>query len=129
MKTKLLMTISALALAAAGIILSFLPDEIIHYLNSSAGTSLDALTLQILGALYFAFAMQNWTARASLIGGIYGRAITIGNLTHFAIGALALVKGYFSSHTTIILTATLLYSFFAISFAIVFYTHPKKSSA
>lgn len=52
----------------AGILLSFLPHELLSYLNSTSGSMSEALLLQILGALYFALAMINWTARANLIG-------------------------------------------------------------
>jgi len=124
MNTKLLMTLSAIVMGVSGIILSFLPHEVLGYLNSTTVTNLDALTLQVLGALYFGFAMINWTAKANLIGGIYGRPVAIGNLTHFTIGALALTKGYFSSLETIVLTLSIVYSVFAIIFALVFFRHP-----
>jgi hypothetical protein len=126
MNTRILMTISAFIMGVAGIILSFLPHEILTYLNSSAGGILDGLILQLLGALYFAFAMVNWTARSNLIGGIYARPVAVGNLTHFAIGALALIKGYSSSQEALILTLALIYSLFAVLFAIVIFTHPVK---
>jgi Na+-driven multidrug efflux pump len=126
MNTKLLMTISALTMGVAGIVLSFLPHELLNYLTSTTGTVLDSLILQILGALYFAFAMVNWTAKANLIGGIYSRPIAIGNLIHFTIGALALIKEYFSNHEMVILTLTVIYTAFAILFAMVFFKHPVK---
>lgn len=126
MNTKLLMTLSAISMGVTGIILSFLPQEILSYLNQTTGTVLDALILQILGATYFGFAMINWTAKANLIGGIYGRPVAIGNLTHFTIGALALAKGYFSSLQLTILPFSIVYGVFAILFAIVFYRHPIK---
>ncbi|MFM7853329.1 MAG: hypothetical protein ACKO96_15770, partial [Flammeovirgaceae bacterium] len=113
-------------MGATGIILSFLPHELLAYLSSTRGAILDALILQVLGALYFAFAMVNWTAKANLIGGIYSRPIAIGNFTHFTIGALALIKGYFSNHEMAILTLSIIYTVFAILFAIVFFRHPVK---
>jgi Na+-driven multidrug efflux pump len=126
MNTKLLMTTSALTMGVAGIVLSFLPHELLNYLTSTNGTVLDSLILQILGASYFAFAMVNWTAKANLIGGIYSRPIAIGNLIHFAVGALALIKGYFSNQEVVILTLAVIYTAFAILFAIVFFKHPVK---
>jgi hypothetical protein len=126
MNTKLLMTLSALAMGVAGVILSFLPHEISGYLHLTDGTIADALILQILGALYFGFAMLNWTARANLIGGIYSRPVAIGNLAHFTIGALALLKGYTSSLELIVLIMALVYTVFAIAFGMVFFTHPVK---
>jgi hypothetical protein len=35
---------------------------------------------------------MNWTARESVLGGIYGRAVVVGNQTHVMIGALLLVS-------------------------------------
>ena len=88
------MTASALVMAALGLAATFLPQEIAAYLGAS--TTLPLL-IQILGALYVAFAMLNWTAKDSLIGGIYNRPIAIGNLVHFLIAALALGKGAFAN--------------------------------
>lgn len=122
------MTLSAYILGLTGITLSFLPHEIIRYATSAPGTALAALMMQLVGALYFGFAMMNYTARANLIGGIYGRPIAIGNLTHFIIGALALVKLYFATQLGVILGPAIVYAVFAIWFSVVFYTHPVKNS-
>lgn len=126
MNTKLLMTASAIVMGVTGITLSFLPQELLGYFNKTTPAQTDVLTVQILGALYFAFAMLNWTAKANLIGGIYARPIAIGNLTHFTIGSLALLKGYVSSHNNHILIPTIAYVVFAICFTIVFFRHPLK---
>ena len=66
--------------------------------------------------------MINWTAKANLIGGIYGRPIAIGNLTHFFIGSMALMK----SGVLFLLPLTIIYSVMAVVFFIVFVTHPVK---
>jgi hypothetical protein len=109
-----------------GIILSFLPLEVLNYFNATITVS-HPVFLQILGALYFAFAMVNWTAKANLIGGIYARPIAIGNLTHFVVGSLALIKNYFSQHDATILMFALIYMLFAVLFSIVFFRHPVKT--
>lgn len=126
MNTKLLMTLSSLLMGAAGIILSFAPSEVLQYLKIESAIAVEVVIMQILGALYFAFAMVNWTAKANLIGGIYGRPIAIGNLTHFVIGALALIKSYFSNHESVVLIFAVIYAVFAVLFSIVFFTHPVK---
>ncbi len=126
MNTKLLMTVSALVMGITGIILSFSPHEVLHHFNAATTVS-DPLILQILGALYFAFAMVNWTAKGNLIGGIYARPIAIGNLTHFIVGSLALIKNYFSQHDVTILMFAFIYMIFAVLFSIVFFRHPVKS--
>jgi hypothetical protein len=127
MNTKILMIVSALVMGFVGIGLSFMPHEILNYFHADDVSMIDTLFLQILGALYFAFAMVNWTAKANLIGGIYARPIAIGNLTHFVIGALALVKEYFSNQQPNVLIPAIIYVVFAILFSIIFFTHPVKS--
>ena len=92
MNTKLLMASSAIFLAALGLCLIFLPTEIMNYFLLPS-TSLTELFLQVLGSLYFAFALLNWMAKGSVMGGIYNRPIVTANLAHFLTGGLALMKG------------------------------------
>ncbi len=126
MNTKLIMTSSALLLGAAGILLSFLPQEVFNLLSGSMPSQLDTVILQIMGALYFASSMTNWTAKANLIGGIYARPIAIGNLTHFTIATFALLKAYVSG-LSILLVPTIVYLIMAVAFGIMLFTHPLKS--
>ena len=116
------MTISSVILGIMGILLSFLPVEISKYVEMAESNS---IILQILGALYLGFAMLNWTAKANLIGGIYSRPIAIANFTHFLIGGLALIKlGFKNFSLTYIWVALIVYSIFAILFAVVLFTSP-----
>jgi len=125
MKTKLLMTSSAVFFGIIGILLSFLPNEIAEYLSVEP-TSITILFLQILGALYLGFGILNWTAKGTLIGGIYNRPIALGNLMHFVVGAITLVKviSNIQTHTEIIIFLTVFYVIFALLFAYVFKTNP-----
>jgi len=127
MNTKFLMISSALLMAALGISLQFVPHEILHYL----GTSSDGITpllMQITGALYLGFALMNWMAKTVLIGGIYARPLTIGNFSHFLIGALALLKYALTGQTLwIVWLLAVIYSVLAILFGIVFFRHPLKT--
>jgi len=125
MKTKLLMTSSALFCAIIGILLSFLPNEIAEYLNVEL-TIITILFLKILSALYLGFGILNWMAKGTLIGGIYNRPIAIGNLMHFGVGAIALVKviSNIQTHSEIIIFLTVFYVIFALLFAYVFKTNP-----
>lgn len=52
MNTKLLMTASAIAMGVVGILLSFMPHEILNYLNQAATSGMDVVVLQVLGGLY-----------------------------------------------------------------------------
>jgi hypothetical protein len=121
MYTKTIMTVTAILLGTTGIILSFFPQEIAAHIKMPGD---NAILFQILGACYFGFAMTNWTAKSNLIGGIYGRPIAIGNFTHFAIAALALIKSTSSHPSTILTGVTIVYSIFAIIFGYIFFRHP-----
>jgi hypothetical protein len=125
MKTKLLMTSSALFFGIIGILLSFLPNEIAEYLSVEP-TIITILFLQILGAIYLGFGILNWTAKGTLIGGIYNKPIALGNLMHFIVGAITLVKviSNVKTHTDIIIFLTVFYVIFALLFVYVFKTNP-----
>lgn len=129
MTTRFLMIASAFTLGALGIMLSFFPQETLNYFTQNYDSKLAPIGLQIMGALYFAFSMVNWTAKSTLIGGIYGRPIAIGNLTHYSIGAISLLKGYSSDTNTGFLILTIYYVVFAILFGFVFTKNPVKKGA
>ena len=128
MNTKILMTSSALFLGIIGILLSFVPNEITDYLNVEPNV-ITILFLKIMSALYLGFGILNWMAKGTLIGGIYNRPIAIGNLTHYGIGAIALVKvvSNIQAHSEIIISLTIVYVIFAILFVYVFRTNPNKT--
>ena len=126
MNTKIIMTASALLLAILGFGATFLPQEILTALHQPAAAPLP-LVIQLLGALYLAFGMLNWTAKDSLIGGIYNRPILMGNVMHFTVGALALAKSVFAGQREpLVVTLAVFYAIFAIAFAAVFFTSPVK---
>lgn len=122
MNTRFLMTTSALVLGAAGIILSFFPQEITNYFS---WTAINSIFLQILGALYVGFALLNWTARANLIGGIYSRPVALGNFAHFFIAGLALAK-FVSKNMSLtpVWIAVIIYATFAVFFGWICFNNP-----
>jgi hypothetical protein len=93
--TKVLMVASSLALGLAGLAASFAPSELLRALGSPVAEPLPVL-IQLLGSLYLAFAITNWTAKDNMIGGIYSRPLSLGNCVHFVVGSLALAKQQFS---------------------------------
>ena len=125
MNTKLVMTLSAIIMATIGISASFIPYEILTFIGLPTNQPLPLL-IQVIGAMYFAFAMLNWMSKGSIIGGIYNRPIAIANWTHFVIAGLALIKGILSnpSLSYIIWSIAIIYSTFAILFGIVAFNHP-----
>ncbi len=126
MKTRILLTASAVVLAIAGGACLFAPDEIIRTMHAGGLP----IVVQLLGALLFAFAMVNWTAKDSLIGGIYNRPVAIGNLTHFTIGAISIVKLVIAgSLPQAAWMIAVVYVLFAAAFARVFVTSPVSEEA
>ena len=123
--SKILMTISALYLGIIGICLSFLPKEIINYLNINSNI-ITTLFFQLLGALYLGFGILNWTLKGSRIGGIYNRPVLMGNFIHFFVGAIALIKIVTSiqAHSEIIIFLMIVYSTLSIAFVILFKSNP-----
>lgn len=125
MNTKVILSASAIVMGLAGVAGSFLPAELLNAVGVAPAGILPVM-VQLLAALLFAFALVNWMARGSLIGGIYNRPVAIGNLTHFVIGALALVKAVMVAgpHRTVVLVAAAIYVVFAIAFTAVFFRSP-----
>lgn len=122
MNTKFLLTASALVMGVFGAAGLFVPDELLRMAGHSSDAVL-AVGVQLLAALYFAFAFTNWTARGSLIGGIYNRPLALGNLTHFLIGSLTLLKAAISGDAALIVLA-IIYGVFALAFGAIFFRSP-----
>src|SRR5687768_1832930 len=91
MNTRILMTASAIFMGIAGAAGLFLPQEILSARDAPATGVFPAL-VQLHAAVLLGFAMTNWVAKDSLIGGIYNRAVAVGNGAHFVIGAITLLK-------------------------------------
>ena len=115
------MTASAAVMGLAGVGGSFLPDEILDALGVDGGGRMPFI-VQLLAALWLAAAMTNWMARGNAIGGIYGRPIAIGNLTHFSIGALTLAKLATVGAGGLVVAAAGVYAAFAVGFAVVVFS-------
>lgn len=122
--TRLILAASAVVLGLAGVAASFAPQEILAAFGLTADGILPVF-VQLLGAMLLGFAMMNWMAKDSLIGGIYNRPLAIGNLVHFVVGALAVGKFVLrgdAAPATMIVAAV--YTLFAIAFATVLFRSP-----
>jgi|SRR5690554_24760 len=126
MNRKILMVASAIVMGIIGLILIFMPNETLQFLNQEQNGVL-ALILQLMGALYFGFAILNWMAKNVLIGGIYAKPLSLGNFTNFLIGGLTLIKIVMNDNSTAIYIwiLTILYVVFAAAFGLVSFTSPK----
>ena len=126
MDTKILMFAVTIYLGIAGLLLTFLPQEIAIFFEAGTNPSF-VLALQVLGSLYLGFGMMNWMAKNSIIGGIYNRPLVFGNFLHFLVSTFALLKmvqNYSKNQFVVILILSILYVIFAISFGYLLRTSP-----
>jgi hypothetical protein len=116
---RIVMVASGVWLALAGIACLFAPAETGAALG---GDGIDALFVELLGALFIASAAANWTARGSMIGGIYARPLSVGNFFHFVIGATVLSKKISAENFSLLyVLVTMVYLVFAIAFALLLF--------
>ena len=124
MNSRYLMIASALVMATMGLVLSFAPAETLAYMGGPATGRLPVI-LQLAGALYLGLAFANWTAKGMVLGGIYGRALVMGNFLHFIMGVLTLLRAAVGvSNSPVFWTVTLIYILFATGFGLLLFTHP-----
>ena len=120
---------SAVFLGVVGASAIFLPQEILGRAGIPP-VEFTVLLVQIAGALYFGFAMLNWMAQGNIIGGIYSRPVAIGNLTHFTIAALAILKAILAgARAPEVIVAAAVYTAFAVLFALVAFRPPPRADA
>ena len=128
MNTKLLLAGSSILLGLAGIIALFAPQEVLAALLVPVKQPLP-LVIQLMGAFYCSFALTNWIAKDSTIGGIYARPTSLGNFAHFTVGALALAKYQIADGPTPLLLVVLsVYAIFAILFGWLVFVHSGTAS-
>jgi hypothetical protein len=119
MNTRILMASAAIALAALGLVALFAPQELLTYLGSAPIGFLPSL-VQLLAAALLGLAMMDWMAKDSKIGGIYLRPVAIGNLFHFTVGGITLVRSALHGQPpAFAIVAAVVYALFAIAFALV----------
>lgn len=127
MNTKLLLAASSVVLGLAGLGALFAPGELLAAFGAPAAQPLPVV-IQLMGALYVSFALANWTAKDSLIGGIYARPVSFGNFVHFGLGALTLAKNQFTNGGhALLLAALLVYAVFAGAFGWLVFVHPGRT--
>jgi len=119
MKTRALMAASAVFLGITGVAALFAPDEILRAASIPSSPFLPSL-VQLCAALLLGFAMTNWMAQGSRVGGIYNRPIAVGNLLHFAVAAITLDRFALRGHEAwpMLVFATI-YTIFAVGFGVV----------
>jgi hypothetical protein len=128
MSTRLLLSSNAVFMALLGVAASFLPQEIAARFGIHADPFV-VLLVQMAGALYLGFAILNWMAKASLIGGIYNRPLALGNFLHSAVGAVVLLKAWAGGfHASEIIIGAAAYSLFGAWFGVTLFSHPTSAA-
>jgi len=89
MKSKIVMTASAVLLVGGGLALSFLPQETAVALGLGSAP-MAVLLLQMLSGALLGVGFMNWLSRGKPMGGIYSRPLALQNFVLFGVGAIAL---------------------------------------
>lgn len=84
-----LVTLHAILLAVAGVVLLFAPESVFPAADAPGLRPLP----QLVAASLLGFAAASWTARGSILGGIYGRAVVVGNQMFSFVATLVLLQG------------------------------------
>lgn len=86
---KHIVTLFAVLQIIAGLGMLFVPDAFLTF--EASGASDANVVAQLVGAAFIGFGAANWIARAAPLGGIYGRAVVVGNQAFSLIGSLILL--------------------------------------
>lgn len=119
------MQVSASVMLLAGIALTFAPQELLSLSGAADRPLTVVLILQATGALYMGFALLNWMAKDNLIGGIYSRPVALGNLLHFFVVTMTLVRALAAgTRTPGVIALTLVYTLLSTWFGLVVFRSP-----
>jgi len=124
-----LMTISALVYALLGLAFLFLTEEMETALGLPGGAN---VLVAMWSAALLGFASMNWASRASILGGIYGRAIVVGNQTHATVGLIVLINqalGTGAEVTPLSAVTVFAYALQAALFGFLMLHHPMADAA
>jgi len=125
-----LMLSSASFNGITGVILSFLPEEVLTLFGETP-TGFSTLALQVSGALLLGFSMMNYTARKAVMGGIYNRPLQMGNTVYYFIASITLFKyitGQSFMASPALWVVSLTYILLAVSFLKLLFSSPVKEA-
>lgn len=121
--TSALVRLYAALLLVTGAALLFAPEVVFV---GAAGSDVKALVLaQLVGAALLGFAAANWTARGAILGGIYGRAVVMGNQAFAFIGVLVLLRNLPAERGLAFWFFLLVLAFGAVLYSVLLYRSPK----
>ena len=123
MKTKWLLSSSAVMMGVLGLAGTFIPEEIAKALGVDPSPVI-LIFLQIIGGLYLGFAMLNWFTRSARIGGIYNKPVVLGNLMHYVVVFFALSWQLAEQFHFMFAILAVVYFGFAVWFTLVLRSNP-----
>ena len=121
LQTRILMSASAAFMGLLGVAASFFSHEVLALIGASVETQTVTI-VQVLGALYLGFAFLNWYLRGFVIGGIYNRPLAFGNMLHFTVVAITLVKAAMAYEQPGLWAFTAVYLVFSVWFGAVLFS-------
>jgi hypothetical protein len=126
MLSRALMTTSAVFLIGSGAVLNFAPQEVAAQLGVSGG-AMATLVFQVLAGLLMGMGIVNWMSRGNAVGGIYGRAIGLGNALQFVVGSFGFARAVVADSSPMLLVLLGAYLLFAVGFLyLVFFGNPVR---
>ena len=114
--TRLLMILSATWFLLLALVVSFAGVDLLLAMDVAVTPAATPL-LKLLGAALLGFAIMNWMAKGTMIGGIYARPLSAGNFLYFTIAALSLLKPLFGGALPVaLIVAMTIHAAFAVAF-------------
>ncbi|HLA64473.1 MAG TPA: hypothetical protein VK610_08585 [Rhodothermales bacterium] len=117
MKLNPLVLLTAVACAAAGLALTFAPDEVLGALGGG-GDPVAVWVGRLLGAALLALAMLNWIQRRAVVAGILGRPLLLTNLLFTTVSFWASVDTWRARPVPALLVVTVVLGAFALAYGI-----------
>ena len=114
LRGQFIVAAAAIYLLLVGALCLFLPEKV--GAQFGAGANAPLLLIQVLGSACLGLGLLDWVSRHSMVGGIYGRPLVIGNLVHFVCGALVFARSLMDAQTAMTWIGLAVYSVFAIAF-------------
>jgi hypothetical protein len=131
-KSKIVLTASAVLLFGAGLALNFLPQEVAAALGmGNAPTAV--LLVQVLSAALLGMGFLNWLSKGNPMGGIYSRPLALQNFLFFGVSSISLDRTALrSASLPAIQLAACVVTLFAVAFGWLMFFHdpiPKESKS